>query len=481
MADRPNIVYILADDLGYGDVSCLNPDSKIQTPNMDRVAAEGLTFTDAHSGSAVCTPTRYGIMTGRYCWRSRLKKGVLFGYSEPLIEQGRTTVASLLHHYGYTTACIGKWHLGLGWHKRAEGQEDVDFSVPLTSGPHTLGFDHSYIIPASLDMAPYCYIEDGRVVELPTAQCQDSPRPAYYRGGACAPGFQHETTLLELTMRAEGFINRHVRERPDDPFFLYFQTSSPHTPHVARAPFRGQSQAGPYGDFVVEHDWSIGRILNTLDRHGLSDTTLVYVTSDNGCHSGPPRLWEDYQHRANYHFRGQKSDAWDGGHRIPLLVRWPGQVKAGAVCEQTVCLTDLLHTSAAMCDHQLAGTRARTATTSCLTCAATPRGRSARRRSTTASTATSRSGRGRGSWCSAEVQAAGRCRRRMSRPRRRRCSSTTWPTCRGAAQRAGRASRGGRAADGVGAQVPGRAAERAGGVNWAPYHSRGRLSRYLQR
>jgi len=355
MADRPNIVYILADDLGYGDVSCLNPDSKIQTPNMDRVAAEGLTFTDAHSGSAVCTPTRYGIMTGRYCWRSRLKKGVLFGYSEPLIEQGRTTVASLLHHYGYTTACIGKWHLGLGWHKRAEGQEDVDFSVPLTSGPHTLGFDHSYIIPASLDMAPYCYIEDGRVVELPTAQCQDSPRPAYYRGGACAPGFQHETTLLELTMRAEGFINRHVRERPDDPFFLYFPTSSPHTPHVARAPFRGQSQAGPYGDFVVEHDWSIGRILNTLDRHGLSDNTLVYVTSDNGCHSGPPRLWEDYQHRANYHFRGQKSDAWDGGHRIPLLVRWPGQVKAGAVCEQTVCLTDLLHTSAAMCDHQLAG------------------------------------------------------------------------------------------------------------------------------
>lgn len=354
MADRPNIVYILADDLGYGDLSCLNPESKIQTPHMDRVAAEGMTFTDAHSGSAVCTPTRYGILTGRYCWRSRLKKGVLYGYSEPLIEQGRTTVASLLHHYGYTTACVGKWHLGLGWHKRTEGNEDVDFSVPLTSGPHTLGFEHSYIIPASLDMDPYCYIEDGRVVELPTARCENSPRPAFYRGGACAPGFQHETTLLELTMRAEGFINRHVRERPDDPFFLYFPTTSPHTPHMPREPFRGKSQAGVYGDFVVEHDWSIGRILSTLDRHGLTDNTLVYVTSDNGCHAGPPRLWEDYQHRANHHFRGQKSDAWDGGHRIPLLVRWPGQIAAGSICEQTVCLTDLLHTCAAMVGHELA-------------------------------------------------------------------------------------------------------------------------------
>ena len=348
--NKPNIVYILADDWGYGDVSCLNPDSKIPTPHTDRLAAQGMVFADAHSNSAVCTPTRYGILTGRYCWRSRLKEGVLYGYSEPLIEAGRMTVASMLRDQGYTTACIGKWHLGLGWALKegaAEAnQETVDFSQPLTGGPHTVGFDHSYIIPASLDMAPYCYVKDGHVVEAPGEEIGDSPRPAFWRSGACAPGFSHETCLLELTIRAEGFI--HQQAQSDKPFFLYVPLPSPHTPHFSRTRFAGRSRAGEYGDYAVEHDWSIGRILQALERHGLAENTLVIVTSDNGCHDGPIGLKEKYDHLGNYIFRGQKSDAWDGGHRIPFFARWPGVIPAGLRCEQTICLTDLLATVAGM-------------------------------------------------------------------------------------------------------------------------------------
>lgn len=345
---KPNIVYILADDWGYGDVSCLNADSKIPTPHTDRLARQGMTFRDAHSNSAVCTPTRYGILTGRYCWRSRLKKGVLFGYSEPLIEEGRMTVASLLRDQGYTTACMGKWHLGLGWPLKDGAtevtKETVDFAKPLTGGPHTVGFDQSFVIPASLDMEPYCYIEDGNVVELPSEAIGDSPRPAFWRGGACAPGFSHETCLLELTIRAESFI--HAQAKSDKPFFLYFPTPSPHTPHFSRDRFQGRSKAGEYGDYVTEHDWSVGRIMRALERNGLAENTLVIVTSDNGCHASAIGLKEKYDHLGNYIFRGQKSDAWDGGHHIPFFARWPGVIEAGSTCDQTICLTDLMATVA---------------------------------------------------------------------------------------------------------------------------------------
>lgn len=354
---KPNIVYLLADDWGYGDVSCLNPDSKIQTPHTDRLASEGMVFTDAHSSSAVCTPTRYSVLTGRYCWRSRLKRGVLNGYSEPLIEDGRMTVPMLLRDQGYTTACIGKWHLGLGWQTRegteAANRQTVDFAAPLSHGPHTMGFDHSFIIPASLDMEPYCYIEDGMVVEQPVDEIADSPRPAFWRGGACAPGFSHETCLLELTIRAEGFIRQHARSDADRPFFLYFPVPSPHTPHFSRECFAGRSQAGAYGDYVTEHDWSIGRVLEAIKRNGLTDNTLVIVTSDNGCHAEPIGLKEKYNHLGNYIYRGQKSDAWDGGHRIPFIASWPGEIEPGSRCNKTVCLTDLLATVAGICNVEL--------------------------------------------------------------------------------------------------------------------------------
>lgn len=364
---RPNIVYILADDWGYGDVSCLNSESKIPTPFTDRLASRGMTFSDAHSNSAVCTPTRYGVLTGRYCWRGLLKKGVTGGYDDLIIEPGRMTVASLLKGRGYRTACIGKWHLGLGWVRPDEpdppifrGWEDeggIDYAQPLARGPHTVGFDYSFIIPASLDIAPYCYIENGKVVERPTDRCAESMRPKMWRAGPIAPGLQHETCLLEFTMRAEQFIADHAQAGGGEPFFLYLPLPSPHTPHVPRKPFVGQSRAGVYGDYVVEHDWSIGRVLETLERNGLADDTLVVVTSDNGPHKrsgdrgekfGGIDLEGEFGHRATWIYRGQKSDVWDGGHRVPFFAAWPGVIEPGSTCDTPVCLTDLLATAAAI-------------------------------------------------------------------------------------------------------------------------------------
>jgi arylsulfatase A-like enzyme len=346
---RPNIVYILADDLGYGDVSCFNPDSRIKTPNIDQLARQGMRFTDAHSNSSVCTPTRYGIMTGRYAWRSKLKRGVLGGYSPPLIESGRLTVAQFLHDQGYATACTGKWHLGLAWQLKAgasgnPSEKSIDFSKAVTSGPNTEGFEYSFIIPASLDMAPYLYLENGLGMELPTNHVPDSPRPALYRAGPIAPHFKFETCLPEIVRHATAWIDESKKTRPDRPFFLYVPLTSPHTPHVPLPEFQGKSGAGNYGDFVLETDWAVGQILQALRRDGLEDSTLAILTSDNGAHSEPLHLEEQYGHRANYIFRGQKSDAWDGGHHIPFVARWPGNVPPGTSSDQTICLTDLFAT-----------------------------------------------------------------------------------------------------------------------------------------
>lgn len=364
---KPNIIYILADDWGYGDVSCLNPESKIPTPYTDAFAKQGMTFTDAHSNSAVCTPTRYGVLTGRYCWRSPLKRGVLGGYDDLLIERDRPTVASILKDAGYRTACIGKWHLGLDFTREGatspsdasfikrswDDDPTVQFDKPITAGPHTVGFDYSLVIPASLDIPPYVYVENGQVISHRQHVVDYSPRPAFWRKGMCAEGLQHETCLLEFTMRAEQFIADHARETPDKPFFLYFPTPSPHTPHVPREPFQGKSQCGAYGDYVVEHDWSIGRIISTIDRLGLGDDTLIVITSDNGPHrrfsmddGSTMDFATDFGHQSTGIYRGQKSDTWDGGHRVPFFVRWPGMVEAGSTCDQPICLTDMFATCA---------------------------------------------------------------------------------------------------------------------------------------
>jgi arylsulfatase A len=347
----PNIVYILADDLGYGDVSCQNDDLRVPTAHVDRLATQGVRFTDAHSNSAVCTPTRYGLLTGRYCWRTRLKSGVLWGYSEPLIEPDRLTVPAYLRRHGYATAGIGKWHLGLGWQRRpGGGEEEVDFTAPLSYSPIDAGFDYYFGISASLDMAPYCYIRNDRVVDPPAETIEDSPRPAYYRGGPIAPGFTMEGVMPRLTAEAVQFVEQR-RQRPDQPFFLYFATTSPHTPHVPNEQFKGKSAAGVYGDFVVEWDAAVGEILKALDDNGFSENTLVIVTSDNGAdlRGGQP----EHGHDSNGSWTGQKADIWDGGHRIPFIARWPGVTPPGAVSDETICLTDLLATCAAIAGESL--------------------------------------------------------------------------------------------------------------------------------
>ncbi len=349
-ATKPNIVFIMADDMGYGDLGCYNKKSKIPTPNFDRLAAEGMRFTDAHSPSAVCTPTRYGVLTGRYCWRSRLKRGVLNGYSPALIDTQRMTVASLLKQNGYATACIGKWHLGLGSDKK------TDYNKPLVPGPNALGFDYFYGIPASLDMTPYCYIENDRPVAKPTLTIEagKASEDGWWRAGAIAPGFKHVEVLPRLTEKAVEYIDNHAEKSPGKPFFMYFPLPAPHTP-IAPADFvKGRSQAGGYGDFVVEVDWTVGEVTKALARNRLADNTLIILTSDNG---SPGRtkinranysIIELFGHYPSGDLRGIKADIWDGGHREPFIARWPGKIPPASTSDELICLTDLLATCAAV-------------------------------------------------------------------------------------------------------------------------------------
>jgi len=344
--ELPNIIFIMADDLGYGDPGCYNPDSKIPTPRLDRLAAEGIRFTDVHSPSAVCTPTRYGVLTGRYAWRTRLEKWVLYGYSPCLVDTERLTVASLLKKHGYATACVGKWHLGLGT------AEKTDYAQPLRPGPNVLGFDYFYGIPASLDMEPYVYVKNETTVEPPTKTIEASKQrrhggEGFWRGGPIAPGFRHGEVLPTLAAEAIGYIEGRASKAKDQPFFLYFPLTAPHTPWLPALAFQDKSGAGPYGDFVMNVDWIIGTVLDALVRTKLVDRTLVIVTSDNGAHWTKGDIAK-YGHRANAHLRGQKADIWEGGHRVPFIARWPGRIKPGTTSDQLTCLADLLATTAAI-------------------------------------------------------------------------------------------------------------------------------------
>jgi arylsulfatase A-like enzyme len=335
----PNVIVILCDDLGYGDVGIYNPEAKIPTPHMDRLAGQGMRFTDAHSPSSVCTPTRYGVLTGRYSWRTRLKSGVGNGYSPALIEPGRDTIASLLKRaMGYRTGGFGKWHLGLGH------EEKVDYARPFTPSPNDYGFDEFFGIPASLDMPPYVFIENHRAVEPPTSTIADNgevKRGPFWRGGPRAPSFQMDQVIPSIVDRACRFV-----ESARAPFFAYVPLPAPHTPWVPSKPFQGKSKAGLYGDFVEETDASIGRILASLEKTGQAANTLVIVTSDNGAPWEERDAREALGHWANARWRGQKADIQEAGHRVPFLVRWPGKVAPGAVSDQTICLTDIFATVA---------------------------------------------------------------------------------------------------------------------------------------
>ncbi|MCX6908673.1 MAG: arylsulfatase [Verrucomicrobia bacterium] len=365
-ASKPNIVYILCDDLGYGDVHCLNPQGKIATPHADKLASQGMIFTDAHSSSSVCSPTRYGIMTGRYNWRSRLQSFVLGGLSPRLIEPGRLTVPALLKKSGYYTACVGKWHLGMDWVKK-EGKDvselniekveqvwNVDYTKPITNGPNSVGFDYYYGISASLDMVPYTFIENDRVTVVPTVD-KDWPlmlgrEQGRCRKGPATPEFEVENVLPTLTRKAVEIIAARAADaKAGKPFFLYLPLNAPHTPIAPTKEWQGKSGLNPYADFVMQTDATLGAVMDALEKSGVAENTLLIFTSDNGCspQADFPALLAK-GHNPSYQFRGHKADIWDGGHHIPFVVRWPGKVQPGSSSEQLVCLTDLMATCAAI-------------------------------------------------------------------------------------------------------------------------------------
>lgn len=346
----PNIIFILADDLGYGDVSALNENSKIQTTNIDRLAQQGVVFTDAHSSSSVCTPTRYGILTGRYNWRSTLKKGVLNGYSQALIPHDRKTIAAILKDEHYQTACIGKWHLGWEWNNIEKGNDSINYNKPIKRGPTTLGFDYFYGIAGSLDMPPYVYVENDMPTALPN-RITENKGMKLWRKGPTASDFDHEQTLPNLINHAEKYIEEKSKDK--DPFFLYLPLPAPHTPILPIKEFQGKSGLNSYGDFVLMVDAMVGKVMAAIDKAGISSNTILVFASDNGC--SPMANFDELKakgHNPSYVYRGHKADLFDGGHRIPCIVRWPAKVKPHKV-EQTICLNDFMSTFAAVTGYKL--------------------------------------------------------------------------------------------------------------------------------
>ncbi|MFT3934852.1 MAG: arylsulfatase [Chitinophagaceae bacterium] len=367
----PNIVYILADDLGFGDITANNPDSKASTPNIDKLAQQGMRFTDAHTTSSVCTPSRYSILTGRYPWRSRLPVGVLEGYSRTLIDDGKATVAAMLKTKSYTTGVVGKWHLGLDWVlkdafkdslspaynkgnfygvAKEMNPDQIDFTKAPTGGPATQGFDYSFILPASLDMPPYCYLENDKLTEPLTSSTKGNKLASGYTGpfwrpGLMVPSFDFYDVLPKFTDKATGFIKNQSRSK--NPFFLYFPMPAPHTPWMPGKEYQGKSKAGEYGDYIQEVDWAVGRVLQVLDSLGISKNTLVVFTSDNGPY-WRENFVQQYRHKAAGPFRGMKGDAQEGGHRVPFIVRYPGKVKAGSISNATTTLANLMATCVEM-------------------------------------------------------------------------------------------------------------------------------------
>jgi arylsulfatase A len=367
---KPNVIVFLADDLGFADVACYG--GKIPTPHIDRLAAEGLKFTDAHSTSSVCTPTRYGLLTGRYNWRSKLKRSVLGGLSPRLIEPGRMTVASMLQDRGYRTACVGKWHLGMDWvikpglevsELSIEPREqvfNVDYSQPITNGPNSVGFDYFFGISASLDMVPYAFIENDRVTSPPTEDrdflmMHGREQGGRTRKGPTAPDFDAADVLPVLVRKSCEFIAQSAEgARSDTPFFLYVPFASPHTPILPTPAWQDKSGMNPYADFVMETDAAVGDILATLQRHQLAENTLVIFTSDNGC--SPQAKFDELAEHGHFPsgpLRGHKADLFEGGLRVPFVVRWPARVAAGAESTQIVCQADLMATLAEILDFPL--------------------------------------------------------------------------------------------------------------------------------
>ncbi|NMM48367.1 sulfatase family protein [Marinigracilibium pacificum] len=357
---NPNIILILADDLGYGDIEIYNSNSKIPTPNLNKLAESGIRFTDAHSSSSVCTPSRYSILTGEYAWRSPLKKGVTWGYSPSLIDTTQSTIASLLSDYGYNTAAIGKWHLGLNWpvkdghdaqwenpeiHPAAYTGESIDFNSPIKVSPVDHGFDYFFGIPASLDMKPYCFIENRSVVDLPMKMIEENKEEnglINWRSGLAASTFSHQDVLPTLQQKTLQYLNS--QKDSTKPFFLYYALTAPHLPILPEPEYKGSTPVGDYGDFVYNIDQLLGEIMNTLKENNQLENTIVIFTSDNGAYL---RYFDpESMHQPNAYLRGQKADIHEGGHRVPLIISWPGKIESNTSSNALVGLTDFYSTFA---------------------------------------------------------------------------------------------------------------------------------------
>ena len=368
-SEQPNILLILADDLGYGDVSCYNSESKVHTPNLDRLAAEGMRFTDAHSPSTVCTPTRYSIMTGRMAFRLNYP-GVFTGVGGPgLITKDRLTLPGMLKDCGYETAMFGKWHIGMTFLDKdgkainengLEAVKRIDYSRAVPDAPIHRGFDHFFgtVCCPTSDWL-YAFMDGDRIPVPPTQVVDKSRLPTHEwsfdcRPGLVAPNFDHEEVDMVFLQKSLQFLDRHAKESPQKPFFLFHSLQAVHLPSFPGKDFKGKTEAGPHGDFIFEFDHVVGELMSKLKVLGVDGNTLVIVTSDNGPEVGTVlNMREKYDHDGARPWRGMKRDNWEGGHRVPMVVRWPGKVKAGSVAAQTACLTDIMATCAAVVDAKL--------------------------------------------------------------------------------------------------------------------------------
>lgn len=395
MQTKPNVILFFVDDLGYGDISSFNEEGKLNTKHIDYLSANGMRFTDSHASSPLCSPSRYGLMTGRYNFRSKIKRTVLTGDSNALIEKERMTLAQLFHKNGYKTACVGKWHLGMEWEtkanphpsdypceinpadydtiperapfvplndvfaERTEGL-DIDYTKPIVHGPLQYGFDYFFGMVASWDQPPFAYIENDRMTAplthmtgIPHMNRATPGTEDQWQYGLTADGFDHEKVPDDMQEKVMDLLDTYAQG--SDPFFLYYPMPTVHTPLLPNAHFRGKSGLGPYGDLVLQTDDMVGQVVEKLQANNMLDDTIIIFTSDNGC----SRV-VDYEaliakgHNPSYHFRGAKGSMYEAGHRVPTVVHYPAKIKAGTVCEQTVCHTDFFRTFADMLGETLA-------------------------------------------------------------------------------------------------------------------------------
>ena len=359
----PNIVILYADDLGYGDLGCYNAESKIPTPHLDRLALEGMRFTDAHSSSGICTPSRYALLTGRHHWRKFHE--IVNAFCPSKFAADRLTMPEMLKQRGYKTACIGKWHLGWDWNaikkpgakpQRGKGfaADQFDWSKPIPDGPLAHGFDH-YFGDDVPNFPPYTWIEDDHVLMAPTAPYVPNPKPregvAEGRPGPMVEGWRQDAVMPELTRRAVEYV--HAQKDSSQPFFLYFPFTSPHAPIVPEQSYVGSSEAGPYGDFVTQSDASVGAVLAALDAAGIADDTLVVFSSDNGPEAYAYARMKRFAHQSPGELRGLKRDVWEGGHRVPMIVRWPAVMGSNQTSDALIGQVDLMATLASLVGFEL--------------------------------------------------------------------------------------------------------------------------------